>query len=45
MRWWSGPPAAGGSSDAPQDFVYGRMATITDSFGTEFSVIARPAGQ
>jgi uncharacterized protein len=37
--------AAGGSADAPQDFVYGRMATVTDPFGTEFSVIARPAGQ
>jgi uncharacterized protein len=36
--------AGGGSADAPQDFVYGRMATITDPFGAEFSVIARPAG-
>ena len=35
--------AGGGSADAPQDFVYGRMATITDPFGAEFSVIARPA--
>jgi predicted enzyme related to lactoylglutathione lyase len=36
--------AAGGSATDPEDFVYGRMATITDPFGTEFSVIARPAG-
>jgi predicted enzyme related to lactoylglutathione lyase len=35
--------AAGGTSGEPEDFVYGRMATITDPFGTEFSVIARPA--
>jgi predicted enzyme related to lactoylglutathione lyase len=34
--------AAGGTSSAPEDFGYGRMATITDPFGTEFSVIARP---
>jgi uncharacterized protein len=34
--------AAGGTSSTPEDFVYGRMATITDPFGTEFSVIARP---
>ncbi len=36
--------AAGGTSGAPEDFRYGRMATITDPFGTEFSVVARPAG-
>jgi uncharacterized protein len=36
--------AAGGRSDAPNDFVYGRMATITDPFGAEFSVITRPPG-
>jgi predicted enzyme related to lactoylglutathione lyase len=36
--------AAGGRATAPEEFVYGRMATITDPFGTEFSVIARPAG-
>jgi uncharacterized protein len=36
--------AAGGRATDPEDFVYGRMATITDPFGTEFSVIARPAG-
>jgi predicted enzyme related to lactoylglutathione lyase len=37
--------AAGGRAGAPEDFVYGRMATVTDPFGAEFSVIARPAGQ
>jgi predicted enzyme related to lactoylglutathione lyase len=37
--------AAGGRAGAPDDFVYGRMATITDPFGAEFSVIARPPGQ
>jgi predicted enzyme related to lactoylglutathione lyase len=38
--------AAGGGSPGPaEDFVYGRMATITDPFGAEFSVIARPEGQ
>jgi uncharacterized protein len=36
--------AAGGRATDPEDFVYGRMAAITDPFGTEFSVIARPAG-
>lgn len=36
--------AAGGGATDPEDFVYGRMATITDPFGAEFSVIARPAG-
>jgi uncharacterized protein len=35
--------AGGGSAEDPQDFVYGRMAAITDPFGAEFSVIARPA--
>jgi uncharacterized protein len=34
--------AAGGSPGAAEDFVYGRMATITDPFGAEFTVIARP---
>jgi hypothetical protein len=34
--------AAGGTVGDPQDMLYGRMATITDPFGTEFSVIARP---
>ncbi len=33
---------AGGTATAPEDTVYGRSATITDPFGTEFSVIARP---
>ena len=37
--------AAGGGSGAPEDFLYGRMATITDPFGAEFSVIARPPGE
>ena len=36
---------AGGSPGAAEDFVYGRMATITDPFGAEFTVIARPEGQ
>jgi predicted enzyme related to lactoylglutathione lyase len=34
--------AAGGTAGPAEDFVYGRMATITDPFGTEFTVIARP---
>jgi predicted enzyme related to lactoylglutathione lyase len=37
--------AGGGSAGAPEDFIYGRMATVTDPFGAEFSVIARPPGQ
>jgi uncharacterized protein len=37
--------AAGGTAGAPEDIPYGRMATITDPFGSEFSVIARPADQ
>jgi predicted enzyme related to lactoylglutathione lyase len=37
--------AAGGTAGAPDDFLYGRMATITDPFGAEFSVIARPPGR
>jgi uncharacterized protein len=37
--------AAGGTPGAPEDIPYGRLATITDPFGTEFSVIARPADQ
>jgi uncharacterized protein len=32
----------GGSSDGPKDFLYGRLATITDPFGAEFSIITRP---
>jgi uncharacterized protein len=34
--------AAGGTAGPPEAFIYGRMATITDPFGTEFTVIARP---
>jgi uncharacterized protein len=37
--------AGGGTAGAPEEFVYGRMATITDPFGAEFSVIARPPDQ
>ncbi|MEV0264101.1 VOC family protein [Streptomyces sp. NPDC050617] len=33
--------AAGGASEEPQDNPYGRIATVTDPFGTEFSVITR----
>ncbi len=36
---------AGGRPGPAEDFVYGRMATITDPFGAEFTVIARPEGQ
>jgi predicted enzyme related to lactoylglutathione lyase len=35
---------AGGRSDGAQDFLYGRLATITDPFGAEFTVITRPEG-
>lgn len=35
--------AAGGTCGAPEDMVYGRIASMTDPFGTEFSVITRPA--
>jgi predicted enzyme related to lactoylglutathione lyase len=34
--------ASGGRATAPEDFIYGRLAALTDPFGTEFSVIARP---
>jgi predicted enzyme related to lactoylglutathione lyase len=34
--------AAGGTSGEPEDRVYARLATITDPFGVEFSVGARP---
>jgi predicted enzyme related to lactoylglutathione lyase len=37
--------AAGGRANDPEDFVYGRLATVTDPFGTEFSVGSRPAGR
>ncbi|MEU3463623.1 VOC family protein [Streptomyces sp. NPDC006733] len=33
--------AAGGTASAPEDMAYGRIATVTDPFGTEFSVITR----
>jgi predicted enzyme related to lactoylglutathione lyase len=36
--------AAGGSAGEVDEMVYGRLATITDPFGAEFSVIARAAG-
>jgi predicted enzyme related to lactoylglutathione lyase len=35
--------AGGRCIDGPQDFVYGRIATLVDPFGAEFSVITRPA--
>jgi predicted enzyme related to lactoylglutathione lyase len=34
--------AGGGKADEPHDMLYGRLATVTDPFGAEFSVIARP---
>jgi len=34
--------AAGGTCGEPEDMVYARLATITDPFGVEFSVGARP---
>jgi len=37
--------AAGGKSGEVQDMIYGRIATLTDPFGAEFSVIARPAAR
>ncbi|WP_026360583.1 VOC family protein [Amycolatopsis nigrescens] len=33
---------AGGTAGAVEDMLYGRIATITDPFGAEFSVITRP---
>jgi predicted enzyme related to lactoylglutathione lyase len=33
---------AGGASETPEETPYGRLATVTDPFGTKFSVIARP---
>ena len=33
---------AGGRSDGAKEFLYGRLATITDPFGAEFSIITRP---
>jgi predicted enzyme related to lactoylglutathione lyase len=35
---------AGGTTEGAKDFLYGRLATITDPFGAQFSVITRPAG-
>jgi uncharacterized protein len=35
--------AHGGASSGAEDFLYGRMATVTDPFGAEFTVITRPA--
>ena len=35
---------AGGKGAEPTDMLYGRLASVTDPFGTEFSVIARPSG-
>jgi predicted enzyme related to lactoylglutathione lyase len=37
--------AAGGQAGEIQDIVYGRIATLHDPFGVEFSVIARPSEQ
>ncbi|HSU36024.1 MAG TPA: hypothetical protein VLJ88_10220 [Propionibacteriaceae bacterium] len=41
---WTLEPAVahGGQAGPAEDFVYGRLATITDPFGTEFSIITRP---
>jgi predicted enzyme related to lactoylglutathione lyase len=36
---------AGGKAGTPEDFVYGRLAHITDPFGTDFSVGSRPRPQ
>ena len=36
--------AAGGTAGAAEDMVYGRIATVTDPFGAEFTVRAPPAG-
>ena len=35
--------AEGGTATEPSNMVYGRIATVTDPFGAEFSVITRPA--
>jgi predicted enzyme related to lactoylglutathione lyase len=35
---------AGGKSDDPFDMLYGRIASMSDPFGTEFSVITRASG-
>jgi predicted enzyme related to lactoylglutathione lyase len=36
---------AAGGGGAPSDFVYGRIAEITDPFGARFTVGARPPGR
>ena len=36
--------AHGGRAGPAEDFIYGRLATITDPFGTGLSVITRPPG-
>jgi uncharacterized protein len=36
--------AAGGSATDPRDFVYGRIASVTDPFGATFEVGSRPRG-
>ena len=33
----------GGKATTPQDFAYGRISTITDPFGAEFTIGAAPA--
>ena len=35
--------AAGGTSTTPSDFVYGRIAEVSDPFGARFSVGSRPS--
>ena len=35
--------AAGGTAGPVNEMIYGRLAQITDPFGAEFSIIARPA--
>jgi predicted enzyme related to lactoylglutathione lyase len=37
--------AAGGAATDPQDFVYGRVASIIDPFGATLEVGARLPGQ
>jgi len=34
--------AAGGTATEPENTLYGRMSTITDPFGAEFTIISRP---
>jgi predicted enzyme related to lactoylglutathione lyase len=34
--------AAGGTSTPPSDFVYGRIAEVTDPFGARFSIGSGP---